>query len=150
MKTEMPLVISLTYRFEAAPERVFDAFLNPEIAREFLFTKPTTKIVRVKIDPRVGGNYSFVDRRDGQEIEFCGRYLEIERPRRLVFSLNVAKFKLFDDRVIIEILSSESGCELTLTHQLCGELAEFKPRIELGWKVIFELLGELLSELKVS
>ena len=37
MSAAKPIVIHVTRRFDAAPERVFDAWLDPETARKFLF-----------------------------------------------------------------------------------------------------------------
>ena len=37
---------SITHSFAAAPERVFDAWLDPAIARRFLFATPTGEMIR--------------------------------------------------------------------------------------------------------
>jgi uncharacterized protein YndB with AHSA1/START domain len=37
-----------------------DAWLDPEKATKFLFARPGGEMVRVEIDPRVGGRYSIV------------------------------------------------------------------------------------------
>ncbi len=74
-----------TRRFDFPIERVFDAWLDPSKASKFLFVTPTGKMVRVEIDARVGGSFN-ITRCDGEDIEHIGTYLEIDRPRRLVFS----------------------------------------------------------------
>ena len=85
-------VVTVTRHFDFPIERVFDAWLDLAKAAKFLFATPAGTMVRVEIDARVGGTFIFVDRRDGQDIEHVGEYLEIDRPRRLVFEFAVPKF----------------------------------------------------------
>jgi uncharacterized protein YndB with AHSA1/START domain len=126
-------------RFEASAERVFDAWLDPRRAGKWLFTTPTGKIVRVEIDARVGGSFVITDRRDGEDVEHLGTYLEIERPRRLVFEFRVPKYSKEPTRVSVNIIPTASGCELTLTHE--GVLPEFMERTQQGWGKILSGLG---------
>jgi uncharacterized protein YndB with AHSA1/START domain len=140
MSTDRPTV-RVTRRFDASPERVFDAWLDPARAARFLFATPTGQMVRAEIDARVGGKFLFVDRRDGGDAEHFGEYLEIDRPRRLVFSFAVPNYPT--TRVIVEITAQGSGCELTLTHE--GVLPEFVSRTEAGWGMILEGLGRALA-----
>jgi uncharacterized protein (TIGR02246 family) len=136
----------VTRRFTASAERVFDAFLDPSKAGRFMFATPTGQMVRVAIDPRVGGNFIFVDRRDGEDVEHSGKYVEIERPRRLVFTLTVPKYSKNVDRVTIDITPLASGCELTLVHEMGAEFAEMRPRTESGWAGILEGLEATLDD----
>ncbi|MCW5605067.1 MAG: SRPBCC domain-containing protein, partial [Burkholderiales bacterium] len=73
--------VRVTQRFGAPAERVFDAWLDPEVAGRWLFATAWRPPARVKIDARVGGSFCFVERRDGMEIEHAGAYVEIVRPR---------------------------------------------------------------------
>ncbi len=109
------VTLRVTRRFAASPERVFDAWLDPDTAAKWLFATPAGRMVRVAIDARVGGKFVFVDRRNGEDIEHAGEYLEIDRPRRLVFTFVVAKFSSHSTRVSIDIEPMATGCELTLT-----------------------------------
>jgi uncharacterized protein (TIGR02246 family) len=136
----------VTRRFAASAERVFDAFLDPAKAGRFMFTTPTGQMVRVEIDPRVGGRFNFVDRRDGEDVEHSGEYLEIDRPRRLVFTISVPKYSQNVDRVTIDITALASGCELTLVHEMGAEFAEMRPRTEAGWAGILDGLGAVVGE----
>jgi uncharacterized protein YndB with AHSA1/START domain len=139
-------VVRVSYRFDASAERVYDAFLDPEKASKFMFTTPTGEIVRCEIDARVGGAYTIVDRRNGEDVEHTGEYIELERPRRIVFTLRVAKYSSDSSRVTIEIAPLSRGCELTLTQEMKPEYASMKKRVQAGWTDIFEVAAELLVD----
>src|SRR5579863_7829139 len=110
-------VLRITRHFNASSERVFDAWLNPDSACKWLFATSTGDMTRVEIDARVGGKFVIVERRDGEDVEHRGEYLEIDRPRRLVFTFAVPKYSSQQSKVSIDILWTENGCELTLTQE---------------------------------
>lgn len=141
-----PVLVRVTRRYGASAERVFDAFLDPTKAGRFMFATPAGQMVRAEVDPRVGGRYVFTDRRDGEDVEHTGEYLEIDRPRRLVFSFSVDAFATDGDRVSIDIVPLERGCELTLTHEMKPEWADFASRTTEGWAGILEGLAATLGE----
>jgi len=143
MTTDRRVTIRVTHRFSQSPERVFDAWLDPAKAKKFLFATPAGEMVRAEIDARVGGRFTFVDRRNGEDIEHVGEYLEIDRPRRLVFTFAVPRFSAERTKVIIEITPSGSGCELALTHE--GVLPDYASRTEGGWSMILDGLAGALS-----
>lgn len=130
--------LEITRDFAFPPERVFDAWLNPEIARRFLFATPTGEIVRAEIDARPGGRYSIVRRENGENIAHVGEYLAIDRPRRLVFTFAVPQFSAQFTQVAIDIAPNPNGCTLTLTHE--GVLPEWAERAQAGWGMILGTL----------
>ena len=133
--------VRVSHRFTAPPEQVFDAWLDPAKARKFLFATPTGQMVRAETDPRVGGQFTFTDRRDGEDVDHTGEYLEIERPRRLVFTFMVPKYSSVVTRVTIDIVPLESGCQLTLTHE--GVLKEYEEGSKEGWSRILAGLATI-------
>lgn len=133
MTDDGAVIVRVTRRFDASAERVFDAWLDAKRAARWLFATDTGTIVRAEIDARVGGSFTLTDRRDGQDLEHTGRYLVIERPRRLVFTFGLPAFASTFDRVTIEIVPLGNGCELTLTHEMKPEWAHFRERTENGW-----------------
>jgi uncharacterized protein YndB with AHSA1/START domain len=143
MNTAPTATIRVSHLYEQAPERVFDAWLDPSKAGKFLFATTHGKMVRAEIDPRVGGRFLFVDRRDGVDVEHKGEYLEIDRPRRLAFSFVVSGYEDTPTRVTVAIAPRGTGCELTLTHE--DIFPDFAARTKVGWTTILGNLDALLS-----
>jgi uncharacterized protein YndB with AHSA1/START domain len=137
------VTLSVSRRFKASPERVFDAWLDPAKARHFLFATPTGRIVKVEIDARVGGRFLIVDRRDGEDIAHEGEYLDIQRPRRLKFTFGVPRYSKDYSQVTLDIVPIPDGCELTLTHE--GVLEEYADKTPQGWNMIFDGLTASLA-----
>lgn len=135
--------IQVGHTFSASPERVFDAWLDPTKAGQFLFATPTGQMVKAEIDARVGGRFLFVDRRDGTDVEHTGEYLEIERPSRLVFSFGVPQFSPEFTRVTVEIKPQGTGCVLILTHE--GVLPDYQDRTQAGWGTILDGLEKAVQ-----
>jgi len=133
--------VTVTHRFAAPAEHVYDAWLDPEKMRRFLYATATGEVVRCDVDARVGGKYAIVDRRHGEDVLHEGTYLELERPTRIVFTLRVPKYSSDEDRVTIEIAPLAHGCELTLTTQTPDAWADDARR---GWAMILDVLDETL------
>jgi uncharacterized protein YndB with AHSA1/START domain len=100
------------------------------------------EIVATEIDARVGGGFGIV-RRDDRDIEHVGRYLEIDRPRKLVFTFAVPAFSPAETLVIIDIVPAAQGCELTLTHE--HVLPEWADRTAQGWGMILDGLARAVN-----
>jgi len=142
MATEKLASLQVVRRFEASAERVFDAWLDPITAAKWLFATESGQMIRVEIDPCVGGSFNFT-RRDGDDVEHVGEYLEIDRPRRLVFTFSVPKYAKQTTRVTVDIVPLESGCQLTLTHE--DVLPEWASATESGWGMILNSLARTLG-----
>ncbi len=147
MSTPSPVYARVTQKFSAAPERVFDAWLDTGMIGRFMFGPQLRdeEIVRLTLDARVGGRFSFVVRRQGQEIDHIGRYEVIDRPRRLVFTWSIAPESVDAGRVVVEIAPDGTGCTLTLTHELAPEWADYKDRTQQGWTTMLGTLQRVLG-----
>jgi uncharacterized protein YndB with AHSA1/START domain len=137
MTTEPHATVRVTRRFNASPERVFDAWLDPDKVRRWM-APGSEEVVRVDVDPRVGGVFAFVVRRQGEEIPHVGEYLEVARPRRLVFTWGVPRYSKETTLVRIDIAPAGTGTELTLTHERVPE--GYETRTEAGWTAILAAL----------
>ena len=136
---------SVTHDFATAPEKVFDAWLDPAIARRFLFATPTGEMIRAEVDPKVGGKFTFVDRRpDMGDVLHTGEYLELDRPRRLAFTFGVPAFNPDFTTVTVEIAPAPGGgCMLTLTQAQVP--VEWADRSKQGWGMILAALDRALG-----
>ena len=149
-----PTTVLLARRLDAHPERVFDAWLDPTKAKKWILgPSPSDELVRVAIDPRVGGTFSIVVLRDQQEIEHMGSYVEIDRPRRLAFTWNSVAGH--DDSgvrpalgnrgslVTLDFAPAGAGTELRLTHE--GLTEDYALKTEEGWSKIIQALANSLA-----
>ncbi len=128
--------ISASRRFVAPAERVFDAWLDPVLAAKWLFATANGTMIKSEIDPALGGEFCLVERREDEDIEHYGEFIELERPSRLVFDFSVNQSET--SRVAVDIASLSEGCELTLTHTMHPRWASFAERSKQGWDMMLE------------
>ncbi len=142
----------VSHRFTVAAERVFDAWLDPVWISRWMFGPGVRdeKIVRLSIEPRAGGKFSFVVNRQNVEIAHAGEYLEIDRPRLLVFTWATRDSLPNTSRVIVEILPCDGGCELTLTHVMGADWAAFVEKAAGSWRMMLEALADALAATNIS
>jgi len=138
--------VRLSRQVRAPPERIFDAWLNADEARTFLFAGRIGAAISAEIEPRVGAGFRIVRRWGGEDVEYSGEYLEIDRPYRLVFSLFVEKYAQRDDRVIVELAPLEEHSLLVLTHELSLPNPAERSRIQRAWATGLDQLEALCTE----
>lgn len=131
-------------RFEAPPERVFDAWLDAEAVGAWLFATPDGRMERVEIDPRVGGRFVIAERRGDTIAVHEGEYVEIDRPRRLVFTFGVGEDS-DRSRVEIDFAPDGNGTRLVLIHEMDAAWADASERTRQGWTGILEGLARKLG-----
>ncbi|MET0808330.1 MAG: SRPBCC domain-containing protein [Pseudoxanthomonas sp.] len=146
MNNENTFQVTATRFLNATPERVFDAWLVPRTLGMWMFGPRVREenVVRLDVDPRVGGQFSLKVERNGQLVDHVGEYLEMERPRRLAFTWAVkGDSDEAPSRVSIDIVASGGGCVLTLVHVMDVKWAEYAERTEAGWNTMLESLATL-------
>lgn len=136
--------LTVKRQFNAPAELVFDAWLDANSVGRWLFTSPEGKMHSVKIDPRVGGEFEFIDNHGGELIRHIGTYTEMERPRRLVFTFAVPQYSEVFTKVTIDIVPLDSGCELTLRHE--NVLLEWRESTFEGWTQMLDSLAANLPQ----
>lgn len=137
-KTTVAVVVSKI--IFAPPQRVYDAWLIPQNASKWLFATPTGHLIRAETDPRVGGEFRFTDRRDGEDVEHVGKYLELLPGKRIVFTFTVPKYSNEETTVRVEIQPEGKGSKVTLTHQ--GVAPEDAAATMEGWSKMLRGLAK--------
>ncbi len=129
------ITVRIKRHFDVSATRIFDAWLDPRLIGRWMFGPALRdeEVLHLETDPRVGGQFSFLVRRQGVEIDHVGTYLAIERPRALTFTWGIAGESAEESEVRIEIAPRGAGCELTLTHEMSPKWADYENRIEAGW-----------------
>ena len=133
--------------FATPAELVFDAWLDASALGQWLFATPDGQIQRVECDPRVGGEFTVVERREKHGEKFAadhyGRWVELARPQRLVFDFWTS-IEPTPTRVMVDIVPEDNGCWLTLSHDMLPHWAPFQERARVGWAMILDGLSSTL------
>ncbi len=114
------LTLELTHHLPHAPERVFDAWLDPEMLAKFMLPGANMSVGQTTTDPRVGGSFliTMIPPEGSQlppEMPHQGTYLEISRATRLQFTW--ASFNSQEDSTVtLDFAANNGGTDLTLTH----------------------------------
>ncbi len=139
-------VLKLQREFNAAPDKVFAAWVEPEQIAAW-FGPENMTIPRKEIDARVGGKWlTTMLGPDGVERTVSGVYREIDRPRRLVFTWawhNEGK-RGHETEVTVEFRAKAGGTLMTLTQQAFAESKD-RDMHEMGWSSSFNDLARLVG-----
>ncbi|MGQ0742352.1 MAG: SRPBCC family protein [Alphaproteobacteria bacterium] len=140
MTETISLELSRTY--DAAPERVFDAWLGKSWG-EFV-GPPGVHGELTLIEPRVGGRYRIVMHTpDGKNPTVGGVFREIDRPRRLVMTWKW-EHEEQDTLVTLTFRAAGKGTELTLRHDGFAN-AERRDSHRHGWTGTLDKLALRLA-----
>ncbi len=135
--------LTVRHAYACSPERVFDAWLDAAVASRWLFCTPQGRNVRCEIDARPGGGFLITDRRAGDDVDHRGRYVEIDRPGRLVFTFSVPKYSNEASTVSVLIAPAGEDCELTLVNH--DVPVEWAASSEQGWRDLLARLESILQ-----
>ena len=131
---------SSTIEIPAPPESVFDAWLDPMTAARFL-AAGSMQVAEAQIDAREGGAFRIVMRDGANELLHEGRYVVLDRPRRLIFTWISAGTDWRLSLVTVSILPTATGSRVELLHEGIPD-ADRADKHRDGWRTILRKLGE--------
>jgi uncharacterized protein YndB with AHSA1/START domain len=121
-------------------ERVFDAFLDPARVGQWLFHTPEGVMEQTDYDPVVGGSFAIFERRGADLARHFGRFVEIDRPGRIVFDFWVDEAPDEPTRITVTFAEEGDGCVVVLSHALAPAWAHYAERTVAGWTMILDNL----------
>ncbi|HEX7695160.1 MAG TPA: SRPBCC domain-containing protein [Sphingomonas sp.] len=142
-----PIVLTVSRDIAAPPDRIFDAWLDPDIARHFLFATPDGEMLTCEIDARVGGRGLIVERRATGDAHHRILFEELVRPGRIVFLFAADPAAEGQwTRVTIEIAPTLTGSRVTLTHMMDPAWTAYEEQTRRGWTMILDSLSRTIGE----
>ena len=128
----------------AAPEVVFDQWLDPESLQEWMCPRPV-RVVAITIEPRVGGSVRFDVDDSGTSVLITGRFLAIDRPHLLRFTWSNSNWPDPTAVSVVNVGFEPLGDDQTLMsieHYILppGEFGNFHN----GWALTFDQLSYLM------
>ena len=141
------IVLRLERRFAAPRERVFEAWTTPEALKQWWCPRGWQP-ERIEVDLRVSGAFHLGMRRlsDGSTAAVQGRFLEVRRPERLVYTWQWAGAlnEMAESRVTVEFLDEHGDTRLTLTHDRLPDIPLWH-RHRAGWIAACDRMEDTLA-----
>ncbi|MFI8567955.1 TIGR03086 family metal-binding protein [Rhodococcus sp. NPDC078407] len=142
--------IEIVREFDAEPEQVFRAHIDPELYRQWVGPRSlTTRIL--KWQGHTGGAWAFANDRDGEEIAaFFGSFHEVRDNERIVWTFT---YEGQPDSVALETLTFEGRGEGGTRLRILSVMSDFATRdgmlssgMDIGVKEGYDKLDELLGQ----
>ena len=136
------LICKLSRVINAPIDKVFDAWLDPQLLSRFMLPMPGMPQPKTEVDGREGGRFTIYMDVGEKIIPHSGTYLELDRPNRLVFSWE-SPFSTDGSTVTLEFtVQDKVKTRLELTHvRFIDE--ETRDNHEIGWGNILAALDDL-------
>ena len=141
----MTELTTTVHKIISAPiERVFDAWLDPALLAQFVLPMPGMPQPQIKTEPRVGGNFEIVMQVGEDKIPHTGRYIEITRPGKLVFTWE-SPFSVDESTVTLTLTTN--GANETVVNLEHTKFVDEESRDNHtgGWTNILDALSKLVA-----
>ena len=138
-------IVQLRRRVKASAEEIFDLWTKPNLMVRWMSPFPGAVDCKASCDLSPGGAFSLVMSSEESSREVSGTYVQVDRPRKLVFTWIGPLTNNVNTLVTVELNPRGDETDLVLTH---GRLPT--PAIRdghtIGWGNILDHLAEAVSE----
>lgn len=136
------LEVNIEKIINAPIEKVFDAWLDPKMMSKFMMGMPGMPESDVETDAREGGSFTIIMHYRGEKLPHTGKYLEISRPDKLVFTW-ASHHSLDDSRVTLNFTKIGDKTNIALSHVKFIDEKE-RSAHEGGWGNVLDQLNEVM------
>ena len=137
-------VVTVRRVLPAPPDVVYDEWLDPAGLAEWMCPRPA-RAVKVSLEPSVGGMLRIDIEDRGFSLYVTGRYLELDRPRRIRFTWSCSDWADPTVQSVVTVTLDRHGADetmMTIEHeQLPPEQVDSHGN---GWTRIAAQLGDAL------
>lgn len=135
--------VQVRRRVSGGAEEIFELWTNPDLMARWMSPFPGAVHCKASCDLRPGGSFSLVMTSDEASREVSGTYLEIDRPRKLVFTWHGPLTNHVDTLVTVELTARGEETDIVLTHERLPTSAIVEGHTR-GWG---NILGHLADEI---
>jgi uncharacterized protein YndB with AHSA1/START domain len=137
-------VITVRRVLPVPPDVVFDEWLDPVGMIEWMCPRPA-RAVKISLEPSVGGLLRIDIEDGGNSLYVTGRYIELDRPRRLRFTWSCSDWADPAVQSVVTVTLDDHGPDetmMTIEHEQLP--ADKRDDHRDGWTAISAQLGEAL------
>lgn len=149
--------LDIEFKVNASVEKVFEAWTEPKIFKQWLYTsKETNKVAQNQFE--INGDWEIVDERRGETYRATGTYMDIVEPYKLMYSFKMPQFSDLEDIITVEFIDLENetqvkfnqGLKVSLNDSINKQSNEqtkeaAKKQTEEGYNEMFEKLKQILD-----
>jgi uncharacterized protein YndB with AHSA1/START domain len=137
-------IVRLRRRVRAEAEQIFDLWTKPDLMVRWMSPFPGAVDCKATCDPRPGGVFSLFMASGDASREVSGTYVEVDRPRRLVFTWVGPLTNNVTTLVTVELNPLGDETDVVLTHERLPTTAIVEGHTR-GWGYILDHLAEAVG-----
>ena len=139
-------VLDIERRYDAPPERVWQAWTDPQALSRWFGPGDEGSVTHADLDVRPGGRYTIAFRTpDGEEHRVSGAYDEVAAPRKLSFSWAWQSTPERVSFVTVTLHAEGRGTRMSLRHERFFDQAARDNHMR-GWTMTIAKLDRVMAQ----